>query len=108
MKKSVFIISVLMATLVAFSIGCKKDPTEECVNQKFCDGVKDVTACCTDGADCVYTYNGIDYPDTDKGMADLLKALDCAKSKSEEVGGYESLEDQLTAMLEKARQLSMQ
>jgi len=108
MKKRVFILSLLLTgAIVAFHTACEKDPVEACEQDLFCDGTMEVTACCTDGTDCYYTYNGQEYPDTEQGLADLVEALDCGTTKSISIDGEnDSMFVILQSLLEKARELS--
>ena len=110
MKKKIFILSTLIIGAIFVIItSCEKDPAQACVQDLFCDGATEVTACCTDGADCHYTYNGIEYPDTEEGLADLAAALDCATTKSIAIDGENSdLVIRLQALLEEARIMSKQ
>jgi len=110
MKKSIFIISMLLAgAVIALNTGCEEEPKESCEQDLFCDNTVEVTACCTDGTDCYYTYNGQNYPDTQQGLQDLIEALDCTTTKSASLEeAYEELGFRLQAMLEEARILSKQ
>lgn len=110
MKKSIFIISMLLlGAVVALNTGCEEDPKESCEQDLFCDSTVEVTACCTDGADCYYTYNGQNYPDTQQGLQDLIAALDCTTTKSASLEeANEELGHRLQAMLEEARISSKQ
>ena len=111
MKKKLLIMSLLLFSAFAVSVlntACEADPEEACEQDLFCDDTMEVTACCTDGQDCYYTYDGVDYPDTAEGLAALVAALDCAKSKSVSVDGESELAIQLQALLEEARIRSKQ
>ena len=103
MRKTLILLTLLLGGLAVFSLSCELENIESCEQELFCDGTKEVTACCVMGGDCVYTYNGVDYPDTEQGMADLLVALDCANAKSD---CYEEelffLEEQLKALMARA------
>lgn len=109
MKKRAFILSlVLMGALVALYTSCEKDPVEECVQEEeICEGADAVTTCCTDGAECYYTYNGFEFPDTEAGLERLFDSLGCAgsaKSSNEEYKEY--IIAKLQALLEEAKELS--
>ena len=110
MKKKIFVLSTLIiGAIFAIITSCEKDPVEACEQDLFCDGTTEVTACCTDGADCYYTYNGIEYPDTQEGLADLVAALGCATTKSMAIDGENSdMVIRLQALLEEARIMSKQ
>ena len=110
-KKLIFISLVLVGVLsmIVFNTACKDDPKEACEQDLFCDDTIEVTACCTDGTDCYYTYNGVEYPDTEAGLSDLIDALDCSTTKSISIDGPNAdMVVRLQAMLEEARILSMQ
>jgi len=83
MKKSIILIATLIAGLALFSVSCEVVPQESCEQEMFCNDTEEVTACCTEGADCVFKYNGVEYPDTEQGMIDLINALDCTDAKSD-------------------------
>jgi len=109
MKKKFLILTLIFAgALVALYSGCEEDPIEECVQEEICPEAPEVTACCTDGADCVFTYNGYEYPDTDEGYNRLIDSLGCGSSKKSESLNKENdyLFSQLQSLLEKARELS--
>ena len=110
MKKKLFFISLLFVgaiSMIVLNTACEDDPKEACEQDMFCDDTVEVTACCTDGKDCYYTYNGVDYPDTNEGLADLIEALDCAKSKSVSIDGPNAeMIARLQELLERARILS--
>lgn len=110
MKKKIFFMSLLLAgafAIAALNTACEEDPKEACEQDLFCYDTVEVTACCTDGADCYYTYGGVEYPDTDQGLLDLIAALDCTSTKSATING-ENIEmiARLQALLEEARALS--
>jgi hypothetical protein len=82
MKKTFIIIAfAILGGTLALNTGCELDPEETCQQDMFCDGTVSVTACCTDGEDCYYSYKGKKYPDTEQGLADLIDALDCTTAK---------------------------
>jgi len=107
MKKKLFVLVLLFIgafAVATMNTGCEDDPKEACEQDLFCDDTIEVTACCTDGKDCYYTYNGVEYPDTDQGLADLAAALDCAKSATKSEQNFIMVK--LQALLESARQES--
>ena len=108
MKKGVFIFSMLLlGVMFAINSGCEEDPVEACEQDLFCDDTESVTACCTDGEECYFTYNNVNYPDTDQGYLDLIAALDCAETKSVSIEGENDyMVTRLQALLEEARQRS--
>lgn len=105
MKKGVFaLFMVLVSVVIAFNTGCEEDPVEACEQDLFCDNTIEVTACCTDGTDCYYTYGEVDYPDTEEGLLDLLEAMDCVSKSSAKVDEESDyMMARLQAMLEEAR-----
>jgi hypothetical protein len=111
MKKTFVIIAILLiGGVVALTTGCEDDPKEACQQDMFCDGTVSVTACCTEGEDCYYTYNGNEYPDTDEGLTQLIEDLDCTTTKSTEhmEGDELSIRERLEWLLEDTRILSKQ
>ncbi len=107
MKKKVFFMSLLISgvfAIAAINTACEETPKEACEQDLFCDDTVEVTACCTDGASCYYTYEGVDYPDTDQGLLDLIEALDCTTTKSVTIEGANAeMVARLQALLESAR-----
>lgn len=107
MKKKIVFISMLLigaASMVVLNTACEEDPKEACEQDLFCDDTMEVTACCTDGSDCYYTYNGVDYPDTAEGLSNLVEALDCTTTKSVTIDGPNGeMVARLQALLEEAR-----
>lgn len=81
-----FMVIALIAIMPFVLTSC--EPTgESCAQQDMnevltCDAEKNVEVCCTEGADCVYKYNGTDYPDTEDGLTNLADALDCTYKSS--------------------------
>ena len=83
---------VLILALISFGTlgfnGCTEDEvSKSCEQQDMneilnCGEQKNVEVCCTEGSDCVYSYNGIDYPNTSQGLSDLADALGCTTTKS--------------------------
>ena len=108
MKRVLFILLLAgLGAVITINTACEMEPNEECLQEDFCDGEKQVTACCTDGTDCYYTYLGVNYPDTPEGLADLTKALDCVNTKSVSIDGEnDDMMYRLQVMLEEARKLS--
>ena len=95
------LLPVVALGLVFFlHISCKSNPLESCEQDEICTG-KSVTACCTEGAACVYTYNGKKY--TESEMDQLSKDLGCTSKKS---ACYEDelaeLRSRLEALMERA------
>jgi|SRR6056297_24620 len=104
MKKGLMILAVLfIGGVVALNTGCEEEPKETCEQDMFCDGTVAVTACCVEGGDCYYIYEGVEYPDTEQGLQDLIDALDCpAKNASvDEQNDY--LISRLKMLIEEAR-----
>ena len=108
MKKGIFILALaIIGALTVLNTACEITPDEACEEDLFCDNTKEVTVCCTDGTDCHWSYLGVNYPDTDAGLHDLLLALDCDSTKSgSEKDNSCDLADELRALLEEARKLS--
>jgi len=101
-------ISIIALVPLAFS-GCEDVTDESCEQQDMneilnCGVEKNVEVCCEAGADCVYKYNGTDYPDTDTGLTNLADALGCTYKSAE---GYDEQNEliiqSLIALREKAR-----
>lgn len=110
MKKILFILTlVTIGAFIALNTGCKDDdPVEACEQDLFCDNTVEVTACCTDGEDCYYTYEGVKYSDTDQGLRDLVEALDCSTTKSISVDGPNAdMVIKLKSLLESAKSSSL-
>jgi len=115
MKKGLLFLGVLfIGGVIAFSTGCEEDPEESCQQDEICTlengEMGTVTACCTDGEDCYFTYNGKKYPDTDEGVADLIKDLGCVsltKKSTKPENGYDYVKARLESLLEEARIFSM-
>ena len=88
MKKSIFILlAIFTGVIIALNTGCKDDPKETCEQDEICEGEPEVTLCCTDGADCYWTYNGTEYPDTDAGLDQLYDDLGCASTAKSALEG---------------------
>ncbi|MFA6402084.1 MAG: hypothetical protein WCX31_10735 [Salinivirgaceae bacterium] len=98
---------VVLGVVLTMNTGCDQ-VTEECSSDEICTGKDPVTSCCTDGSACVWKYNGVEYPDTDQGLADLKAALDCSTAKSATVGcDIDEIEMRLQELMENTRAASM-
>jgi len=108
MKKLLLLLPlIIIGLLLVVNTGCE-NPLEDCSSDTVCDGKDPVTTCCTDGSDCVYKYNGREYPDTDKGLSDLLDAMNCTSKKSATVSCDEELiRQRLSELLNKTKALSL-
>ncbi len=94
LKSLLAIITVALIPL-AFS-GCEDNETESCEQQDMnevldCGGEKNVEVCCETGADCIYKYDGQEYPDTTAGLTDLADALGCSYKSSDEYAAQKEL-----------------
>ncbi len=108
-------IAIIALIPVAFS-GCEDTPEdtidESCEQQDMneiydCGAEKNVEVCCVSGADCVYKYNGVDYPDTDTGLNNLADALGCTYKSSDDYEEQNALLiKSLIALKERARNRS--
>jgi hypothetical protein len=77
MKKSFFLLSVILSGIIATTIfSCTQDPKETCSQDEICTA-KSATVCCTDN-NCVYKINGKEYTDVDEAAI----ALGCGSSKA--------------------------
>lgn len=101
---------LLIATIPLVYSGCADDGEDEsCAQQDMneiltCDGETNVEVCCVAGADCVYKYDGQEYPDTDDGLNDLADALGCTyKSIDAQAAEKELIIEKLIALRDKAR-----
>ncbi len=79
--KSLITITIVILFSLSFS-ACEKSSDESCEQQDMseilnCGSEKNVEVCCTTDSDCVYKYDGQDYPDTEEGLNDLSDALGC-------------------------------
>jgi hypothetical protein len=82
MKKRVLLLLPVVALfgIILFSqIGCDSNPLESCEQEEICTG-KSVTACCTEGSSCKYTFNGKVYSEDE--LTQLAKDLGCTSRKS--------------------------
>lgn len=88
MKLLNYLVAITIITILSLPIsGCVETPSESCEQQDMnqilnCGMEKNVEVCCETGADCVYKYNGQDYPDTEAGLNDLADALGCTYKSS--------------------------
>lgn len=78
MKKSLYLIPVILIGIFIAGTSCKEVSKESCENDTIC-AAKEVTACCTAGV-CVYKYNGKVYTEDQKSQ--LATDLGCASQKS--------------------------
>jgi hypothetical protein len=81
------VIMAIIAFLPFVFTGCEDEGGESCEQQDMnqvlnCGAEKNVEVCCTEGADCVYKYNGQEYPDTNQGITNLADALGCTYKSS--------------------------
>lgn len=89
--------------------GCDDTADESCEQQDMneilnCGAEKNVEVCCTSSADCVYKYEGTEYPDTEAGLNDLADALGCtSKSAVENDDQKELIISNLIALKERAK-----
>lgn len=107
--KSVLAI-MLIATIPVVYSGCADDgDNESCAQQDMneiltCGGETNVEVCCVSGADCVYKFNGQEYPDTNQGLNDLADALGCTyKSAEAQAAEKDLIIEKLEALREEAR-----
>lgn len=74
---------LIISSIFLITVSCEEIAPETCQEDEICDG-KSVQACCTatidDGYDCVYKYDGKEYPDSDIDV--LADLLGCADTKS--------------------------
>jgi hypothetical protein len=90
--------------------GCEDTGTDESCEQQdmneilTCDGETNVEVCCVAGAECVYKFNGTEYPDTADGLNDLADALGCTyKSLDAQEAEKELIIQQLIVLRDKAK-----
>lgn len=80
--------AIAMIALIPFVFtACEDTSAESCEQQDMnevlnCGVEKNVEVCCTEGAACVYKYNGTEYADTNEGLTDLADALNCTYKSS--------------------------
>lgn len=110
MKLLKTIAAIVMISLIPMAYsGCDDTADESCEQQDMneiltCGGEKNVEVCCTSGSDCVYKYNGQDYPDTETGLNNLADALGCTYKTSEDnLEEVEMIITHLIALREKAK-----
>ncbi len=106
MKKIFLLFSLLLiGSLILIVTNCEKDPEESCQQDTFCDAQIEVTVCCT-SLECVYKYNGKEYPDNEEGENQLAEDLGCSSAKSTT---YErdmaAIIKQLQELMDKTREL---
>ncbi|MBK3516521.1 hypothetical protein [Carboxylicivirga marina] len=106
MNKIFFYLAFLFVGLfVATSVGCTSDPEEVCEQYEACENT--ATTCCTDETSCYYEYNGVEYPDTEKGLEDLLAAM-CPQSSKAEIRSMRSeLKSKTSKLINEARQAAL-
>jgi len=104
------LLAIVIITVISFSIsGCEGSVGENCAQQDMneildCGIEKIVEVCCETGADCVYKYNGQDYPDTEAGLTNLADALGCTyKSSDDNNNQKELIFKSLIALKERVR-----
>lgn len=107
--KTMMAIAIIALIPLVYS-GCEDAADESCEQQDMneiltCGEEKNVEVCCTSGADCVYKYNGQDYPDTEAGLNNLADALGCTYKSSEDYDEQmELIITNLIALREKAKE----
>jgi len=84
--KSIIGIALIACMPFTFS-SCEETGDESCEQQDMnevmnCGAEKNVEVCCTEGADCVYKYNGTEYADNVEGLNNLADALGCTYKSS--------------------------
>jgi hypothetical protein len=80
MKKSIFLLSViLLGILVTTIYSCELDPKETCSEDVICEE-QTATACCDENNVCVYKYNGQEY--TVDQLDQLEEDMGCPSVKS--------------------------
>jgi hypothetical protein len=88
MKKFKSIVAIALIACMPFAFSsCEETGDESCEQQDMnevmnCGAEKNVEVCCTEGAACVYKYNGTDYPDNVEGLNNLADALGCTYKSS--------------------------
>jgi hypothetical protein len=106
--KSLVAIAIIVLISVPFS-SCDDTTDESCEQQDMndildCGFEKNVEVCCETGFDCVYKYDGQEYPDTNPGLNDLADALGCTyKSSDNYKEQHELIINTLITMKERAR-----
>jgi hypothetical protein len=101
-------IAIIAFLPLGFS-GCEDSTDESCEQQDMneildCGSEKNVEVCCTTDSDCVYKYEGLEYPDTNAGLNDLADALGCTyKSAVENEAQKELIISYLIALRDRAK-----
>ena len=93
MKKVLYTLSVIATTFILLTIyRCETDPDEICKldPNPICED-KNVTTCCTED-ECVYKYNGKEYPDSDEGRIQLAKDMGCSSASLKSNGSVDYTE----------------
>lgn len=102
-------VAIALIALVPLFSGCEDSSGESCEQQDMnevlnCGSEKNVEVCCTTDADCVYKYEGTEYPDTEAGLNNLSDALGCDyKSSVEKDAQKEIIITYLIALRERAK-----
>lgn len=100
-KKLLYLPFLLLGFLTIFTVSCSSDPEEVCEQYEACENA--ATTCCTDETSCYYEYNGTKYPDTDKGLEELLAAMCPTSSKAEIMIMQAEMKAKTSALINKAR-----
>lgn len=102
--------SMLIALVPMLYYGCDSSGDDESCEQQdmseilTCDGEKNVEVCCVAGSDCVYKFDGQEYPDTEQGLNNLADALGCTYKSIEAQDAEKNLIiEELVKLREKAR-----
>jgi hypothetical protein len=109
MKKSISLLSAVLAGILVTTIfSCQDTPKETCLQDEFCTS-KMVTACCDDNNVCVYKYNGKEYTEDEKDQ--LAIDLGCGTGKGAlkstgQVDDYSDIVAQLKALMNKVKGLT--
>lgn len=104
-----FMAIALIAFIPFMFTACEDATDESCEQQDMnevlnCGAEKNVEVCCTEGAECVYKYDGQDYPDTMEGLTNLADALGCVyKSSDAYEEQHELIIQHLISLKERAR-----
>jgi len=86
MKLLNYLAALVFLTMISFS-ACNEGATESCEQQDMneilnCGVETNVEVCCETGSNCVYKYNGNEFPDTQTGLSALADSLDCSYKSS--------------------------
>ncbi len=98
-----YLLALAFASLSAMNTSCSKDPEETC--DKYspqCEEALEATLCC-EGASCKYNYNGVEYPATDEGRAELAEILCPAASEASLKEVRKVLHEKTLELMEKAK-----